>query len=353
MSRIALSWLLVAAVGCSLAMAATVQPPGKQDPPAKEKTPGEKAPPGKDPAEKEVITPPPPPPAPELTLSAEEQQKSAEVQALLIAGKMDEAIEGAKQFLAGAQSDAARNEAMRLTAEAYRKKADWRQAIGAYARLRDRYDKGSQDFARYDAIAEILRASPTGVYQPAGAPKAADGKTLADDEALVAAFARLADVRLAKLKPRALLLKRGRTPQEVVAGFAAAAEEARQVLVVAPDAAPDTARELAAAANARLQELAKAGTTVMEQKLHKYQPKMEAPWNFTNVEKKDVQGTQAACRELAQCERTFQESLLLVAGKGEWPEGDQIRKDSASRRASYEQLVKEFVIPGYITIEVD
>jgi len=60
--------------------------------------------------------------------------------------------------------------------EALRKKGDWRRAMGAYVSLRDRFEKGCDEYVTYDAMAEILRGSPSGVYQQ-GATGAADPAT--------------------------------------------------------------------------------------------------------------------------------------------------------------------------------
>ncbi|MBM4019417.1 MAG: hypothetical protein FJ288_14030, partial [Planctomycetes bacterium] len=136
-----------------------------------------------------VVITPSGPATPAAPGGSEEAQKVAAIQALLTAGEFDKAAEQAGAYLRTARDDAAKTEAMRILAEALRKKGDFRLAPAAYLRLRERFEKGSDDYVRYDGIAEVLKASPTGVYQPPGAPpvKPAPGApavTLADDGAL-------------------------------------------------------------------------------------------------------------------------------------------------------------------------
>jgi hypothetical protein len=295
------------------------------------------------------VTPPP----------TEDQQKAAEIATMLQAGNADQALEAAKAFLAKTRDEKAKTEAMRVVAECYRKKGDWKQAMPAYLKLRERYEKASDEYVRYDAIAEILRSSPGGVYQPPGATTtaaAADvtapavGKTVSDDEVLAQALNRLAGFRNTRLKSRVAMVRRARTPQEVMSAFAPAAEEARQIFLLGPNVSPEAARELATVAGARLNELGKQVENACNAKFQRYKPKFDNPWSFSNLEEKDVANTSAQCKELAQCEKNFQESLFSVAGKGDWPEGDNLRKDSMDRRGVYDQLAGEFVVPEHKSV---
>lgn len=289
----------------------------------------------------------------------EEQQRAAEIAAKLLAGNIDEALQEAKAFILKTKDEKARTEAMRVVAECCRKKSDWKQAQQAYQQLRERFVKGTDDYVKYDAIAEVLRGSPTGVYLPQGAaattggksatsdPAPAARKTVAEDEGLNEALARVAQFRTTRLKSRAAAVRRGRTPQEVVAAFAPAADEARQIFLLGPDVSPDAARELAAAAGTRLRDLGKQVEITLGNKLQKYQPKFENPFSFSNVEEKDVAATSAACKEMAEAEKNFQEALFGIGGKGDWPDGETFRKESMDRRATYEQFSKQFVVPEH------
>ena len=283
------------------------------------------------------------------TMNAEDQAKVAELEAHLVAGEFDKVIEGAKILLANTQGEAAKNAAMRLTADAFRKKSDWRQTLAAYQKLRERYKDGSDDWVRTDAIVEIFKASPTGVYQPAGAPvpKAAAGdppRTLADDAALEEALARLAGFRAKGLKSRVTTVRRGRSPQEVAVAFKPLAETARQLFVISKDAPADSAHEVAAAAGGRLKELGDPMIAQLQTKRERLAPKIEAPWNLTNQDKADMNATVAVCKEMGAAEASYQASLMLM---GNWPDGADLRTQSSVRQAAYEQMAVKLKPPDY------
>jgi tetratricopeptide (TPR) repeat protein len=334
-----LAIVLAVLAAASIAMPCAAQSPGKR-------APGAIAPAA---AGGVTITPS----APAAVGNVEEGQKVAEIQAVLAAGEFDKAIEAANVFLRTARDETSKTEALRTLAEAYRKKGDWRQAAPAYQRLRDRFEKGSENWMKYDGIAEILRASPAGVYQPAGvtpakapAAPAAGGQTLSDDAALAEALTRLAGYRSSRLKTRVATITRATTPQLVVAAFAPVAEEARQVFVLSADAPPDGPREVCTAAGNRLQTLGTQIIASLKNKLDKLQPKM-VPYSgaITNQDKADIKSTQAACKELVEAESKFQQALMTAGGRGDWPDQDRLRKESADRRSSYEQLGNQFIIP--------
>ena len=288
-------------------------------------------------------------PAPPAIGNIEEGQKVAEIQAVLAAGEFDKAIEAANTLLKTARDDGAKTEAIRILAEAYRKKGDWRQAATAYQRLRERFDKSTDDWAKYDGIAEILRASPTGVYQQPGTPAkapVAGGPTLADDNVLAEALTRLAAARGARMKARVATITRGTTPQQVVAAFLPAVDDARQVFGLSPDAPADGPHEVCTATGNRLQALGTQIILSLKAKLDKLQPKM-TPYSgsITNQDKTEIRNAQTACKEMAEAESKFQQALMTMAGKGAWADLTRLRKESSERRASYEQLSNEFVAP--------
>lgn len=337
----------LAGLALTIVLAAALAEPSAAEVPAK-KTPT--APP----ATTGGVTITPSAPAAKTVSSVEEGQKVAEIQAILAAGEFDKAIEAANTFLKTARDEIAKTEAIRVLAEAYRKKGDWRQAAATYPRLRERFEKGSDDYSKYDGIADILKNSPAGVYQAVGSPAAkapaAGGQTLADDNVLAEALTKLAATRGLRLKTRIGTITRGTTPQLVVAAYMPVADESRQILSLSPDAPPEGPREVCTAVGNRLQTLGSTILAALKNKLDKLQPKM-VPYSgaITNVDKTEITNNKAACREMAEAESKYQQTLMLVNGKGDWPDQERLRKESTDRRSSYEQLGNQFIIPpsGY------
>jgi hypothetical protein len=282
--------------------------------------------------------------------NVEEGQKVAEIQAVLAAGEFDKAIEASNTFLKTARDKGAKMEAIRILAEAYRKKGDWRQAAAAYPRLREQFEKGSDDYVRYDGIADIMKNSPTGVYLPPGSPAVkaptAGGQTLADDTVLAEALTRLAALRGSRMKTRIGTITRGATPQLVVAAFMPVAEESRQIFSLSPDAPADGPHEVGTAVGNRLQTLGNGIIASLKNRLDKMQPKM-VPYSgaITNLDKTEITNTQTACKEMVEAENKFQQALPAMSGKGDWPDLARLQKECAERKANYEQLAGRFVIP--------
>jgi tetratricopeptide (TPR) repeat protein len=297
------------------------------------------------------VTVTPSAPAAPVIAIAEEAQKVAEIQAILAVGECDKAIEAANAFLKTARDEGAKTETFRVLAEAYRKKGDWRQAAAAYQRLRDRLDKNSGEYAKYDGIAEILRGSPAGIYQPPGTapakPAAGGAQTLADDAVLGEALTRLAGLRGARMKARITTVTRGTTPQQVVAAFLLVAEEARQIYSISPEAPTDGPREVCVAAGSRLQTLGVSLVVSIRNKIEKLQPKLMSYGLITNVDIAESRSSQAACRDLVDTERKFQRALPTAGGKGDWPDLERLRKESNQRIADYEHLSSQFRISEY------
>jgi len=281
----------------------------------------------------------------------QEGQKIAEIQAIFAAGEFDKAIEAVNTFLKTARDDGAKTEAIRILADAYRKKGDWRQAATAYQRLRERFPKDSDDAMKYDGVADIMRNSPGGVYTPPGSPPAkapAPGQTLSDDAVLADALTKLAAFRGLRMKTHINTVARGLTPQAVMAALQPMADEAKQIFCLSPSAPVDGPHEVCAAAGNRLQALSVQVAASLKAKLEKYQAKFASPWDFTNVEKADLRNAQNALKEMVDAETRFQQALPIMAGRGNWPDADRLRNESAARCTTYNQLIKECNIPPYI-----
>ena len=287
-------------------------------------------------------------PGPARVAVADDAQQLADIGAELMAGKYEKAATQAKAFLAEAKDKEAIVEARRILAECFRKQGDWRAASGAYTALSRACPATSEDRLRYEAIGDVLKATRDGVYGPAVAT--GEKRKLSDDKALDAALAMWAQLKCKILKSVCSRLARARSPADVVKIVRPAAEETRGIFLVAPDTSPDEARRVAQVASAKLGQICKGARSVLERKLHKYEPKMDDPWTFTNIEKRDIKKTQELCTQLAAAEQAFQETLADLAGPGEWSEAESIRAACTDRQGTYRELAEEFVVPAY---EVD
>jgi len=310
--------------------------------------------------------PAPPAPAAKPGVSAsaaapaavDERQKLLEAGALMVQGKYDEAVEAAKGLLRTAKEDNTRTDAARVIAESLRKKGEWRVAAAAYLKLRDRYEKGSDNFVKNEAIAEILTASPAGLYPPleaaapSGGPASAStsaatttpakpAANLADDDYLARAIACLAAARLEKLKSRVSSIKKARTPQEAEAAFAPLAEEIRQAQSLASNLPGDVDQLAAKATNDRLANLGKQVVATLTTKAAEYQTVIKNH-TMTLVIKKEMEGYQTLCNDLAKNEAAYRTNTDKLSNL---TDGSQLRRDSNQRETEYTRLSKKFEPP--------
>ena len=280
--------------------------------------------------------------------NAEEQQKVSEIEAAYAAGNYDQVIAVAKTFLRTAKDNKLKAEAARVVADSLRKKKDWKRARSAYIMLCDRLQKGSDQYVKYYAVAEILRASPNGVYgQTAGEDGEANpnpGPTLDDDTALAEALSRLAAARAEKLKFRIAMIKQARTAQYVIRRFLPLVVELRQIRVLWPEVPPELERVAAQTAAMRMTEISGQILAGLKSKQAIFETAKKTK-RFTSRHKKEMLGCQSICKDMAKAEESLVAGMDRLAGTAAWPEGEQLKADSASRRETFEQLVKEFVPP--------
>ena len=281
-------------------------------------------------------------PAGDAAPVADEATEVARIKAMFDAGTYDQVIEGAKGFLRNGRDEKLKIEVTRLVADSMRKKGDWKLAPSVYLRLRDRFEKGADEYVRSDAIAEIVRISPAGVYPPCAA--AAAGRTLVDDGFLAECLKRVAEVRMERVKPRLQAIKQGRTVQEVLTAFAAVADECRQARVLAAEISPDTEREAAAIASARLAELHRQAIAMLEAKKADFDTAIKTR-RLDQMQRKEMERLQATCKELAKAEEAFQAGMGKMSGTDGWAEGGKLISDSTARRTAYETLATALTPP--------
>lgn len=280
--------------------------------------------------------------------NAREQEQLSEIESAYTAAKYDAAIEAASTFLRSAKDADLKAQAARIVADSLRKKKDWKRACSAYIMLRDRFKKGSEAYVRYHAMADILRASPTGVYGQAvtahGEPNPNPGRTLDDDTAVSEAMGRLAAARAEKLKVHIRLIKGARTAQEVIERFAPVTAELRQLRVLWPEMPSDLEREAAQAASMRMARIGAQIVAGLKSKQAVFEAAKESN-RLTISLRKEMLRCQGTCNDMAKAEASLAAGMDLLAGTAGWPEGQQLKADCVTRRETYETLAKAFEPP--------
>jgi hypothetical protein len=283
------------------------------------------------------------PPAP--AAEADEAQTAATLAAELMAGNYEKAATDAKAFLMRAKDKEAITEARRVLAESLRKQGQWMSASGAYAALSKQFEAGSEDALRYEAIGDVLKTTVNGVYKPM--LTSGEKRQLSDDEALKAALAKWAEYRCERFKHFCTQLIRARSPQLVAEVVRPAAEEARAIYQVVPGTPAEESQKLAKMAGEKLGQIHVQVTGVLRAKMEKYKKKMDTPWSFTNVEKRDIAQTNEMCKQMAEAEVTYQGTLSDLGGGEGWAEATALRSESADRQAGYQQMAEEYKVPEY------
>jgi hypothetical protein len=272
------------------------------------------------------------------------EDRLAVIQAHVDAGKYSDAAAAAQTFLGAVRDDNARTAAMRLLASALRKQGDWQAAAKAYAELRDRFDKGSDDYVRSDATVEVLRASPKGVYlAAAGNPSAAEVAsmpTLADDGVLKDALAAVGRARADKLRARLAVVKKSNSAPEIVAILAEVVEGYAQVRFLDPAFPSDAERQAAETVGEALARLQREGATNLREKILEFEQFATARHTLDTVHRKTVAEYEQVCLKMIEAEESFQTTLDKIARQG-WAEGIHLRNESVRRATEYRQLSRQ------------
>ncbi len=267
--------------------------------------------------------------------------KVRELEAALEAGEFDKVINEGMAFVRATRNEDAKTAALKLVADATREKGDWRQVHPAYARLRDRYPKGSDWYLRYDAVCEVVRSAPGGVY--GAKPAEGTAPTLADEAVLAKALEDLAETRAAKLKSRHTALKRARRPQDVISRLSELAEGYKAVRAISPTIAEPGEREAATAAGQQLASMMKTVGKKLQMSLAQIRESVRLG-RISNRLRAETAQLKALAEGMADAEAAYQKGLGQLGGK-DWDERAQLRKESEERRTKYQDLSKEFFIP--------
>jgi len=266
------------------------------------------------------------------------------IQTMLDQGKYDEAAEAARGLLRGGRDDESRTGALRIVAVALRKKGDWKAAAKAYEELKARFEKASAEYVIAEATAEVLQASPKGVYAPlAKNATAASGggstATLADDGALAKALVAVGDVRAAKVNGRLGEMKKSRSPREIVKVFDEMAQGFQQARILNPDLSLDLDRNAAQAAADALDRVEKDVLPALRQRMDEITRTGLDRGTLDNTQKDQVSEALEACQQASDAERAFRDVLKPII-KG-WPEGVALNLASIKRGNAYGDVVRQ------------
>ncbi len=277
--------------------------------------------------------------------SPEEQRALHDIETAFAGGDYDKAITLAKDFVRSAESEALKTEAARIVAKSQRKKKEWGLAQGAYLSLRNRFEKGSDEFVRLEAVAEILRASRDGVYYPlVQSGNAEDAGTLDDDAVLEKALATLAQNRAKRVELRLPRLRRARSVEEIVQRFVGVAEEIAQLQGIWPEMSPSLARAAVQAAAMRLAPLSKKTIAALRDKSSQFQVVLQER-GLNSSRQSEMRRYKALCEKLAAAEQAFLDAMDELDGTRDWPEGQTLREEAEKRRADYEKLATDLTLP--------
>jgi hypothetical protein len=256
--------------------------------------------------------------------AAPEQGPQARVQAIradLEAGKFPEAAAAARAFIGGTRDEQAKTEAIQVLATALRKQGEWRLAAKAYADLRDRYEKGSSAYVRNEATAEVLQASPKGVYLPGSAfSGGVAGGTLADDKVLEEALGRVGEARAEKLKTAAADLKKAVSSKEIAAKFAEIIAGLQSARYLKADLPTTQDREAAEAAGAALDRVEKDVMAKLTPRVTELEQTITARHTVSAAQRKQLADYQDALGQMSAAEESFRATLGKVP-KESWAGG--------------------------------
>ena len=271
-----------------------------------------------------------------------QQERLKEIRAMIAEGKYAEAVEAARPFAASVKKKDVKAEATGLLATALRRNGDWALAAKAYKDLAGLVEKGSEAQIRADATAEVLAASPTGVYPPLKKEGVEEEpRTLAHDDVVTDALAAVGEARVKKLGAKASALKRSATPVDVVAALEEMAAAYREARVLAPQMGYESERGAVTAAAERLENLSSEATPKLRQKLQELDQAAASQGGLNSSQRKEAQDYHDLCVKSGESEDKFRKVMKDVGGAG-WPERVKLGVASMGRNREYRVLALGF-----------
>ena len=271
-----------------------------------------------------------------------QQERLEGIRTMIAEGKYTEAVEAARPFAASVREKDVKADATGLLATALRRNGDWALAAKAYKDLAGLMEKGSDEAIRAEATAEVLAASPGGVYPPLKKEGAEEkSRTLVHDDEVTAVLAVVGEARAKKLGAKAAALKRLAMPADVVAALEEVAAGYREARVLAPRMGYEAEREAVKAAAERLESLSNEATPKLRQKLQEFNQAAVGQGGLNSGQQKEAQEYNALCVKSAETENKFREVMKDVGGAG-WPERAKLGMASMGRNREYGVLALGF-----------
>jgi len=277
--------------------------------------------------------------------SPEEQETANRIGAAVAEGRYDEAIDLAKASIRTIQNEPLKTHITLLVAQAQRKKKDWNRAATAYLTVRDRFAKGSEEYIRYNAVADVLRAAKGGVYMPLAEAHAGDtSKTVDDDAVLAEALAVMARKEAERLPLRLRGLSSARTVDDLMQRWVPVAEDLRRLRVLWPDLSASHERSAIQALAMRLADLSQKTIAVLRSKQAEFEAMQKSRARNTQVEAAMLQH-KSVCEKMIAAEKALTTAMDALPGAADWPEGQKLREDSVGRQVTYTEMA-EGLTPG-------
>jgi len=275
--------------------------------------------------------------------AADLDAKLAEAKAALAAGNFDAAVAAARPVARDARDNDVKNGAMRLVANALRKKGDWVPAAKSYAELKARFEKTSDACIIAEGTAAVLQMSPEGVYPGLTPSASGDDKkpTLADDAYLAQALAKLGETRTEKLKLRVATLRAAATPEALIAQLKEILDGYHAARVLAPKLPQGAEMDAAKAADARMETLSLEAQQKLRAKLADMQRDIDQGDKFADTRRQEAADYSQICQNLVASEEAFRDALKGL-GAAKQPDVRELTASNQKRLRDETAFAQQF-----------
>ncbi len=287
--------------------------------------------------------------------------KLYDVGSLINRGQYAEAAIAAEWVVRRIEDPDRKTEAMELLAVAHRKNGDARAAAIAYHELAGRYEDGSREQVRYDAMWEVLRKGivPEGVKKAAAADgEVVDtGKLLADDSVLEQGLELVGQERAKKLAEQARRVHKFTRAPDAAARFGEIAEGYRQSLILTGDVNLTSVRSAANRLGYRLEAFGREAVKKFEAEEARAKRSIHIQSTVTSWLRKELRERRELCLQLAAAEQGFGDGVGYIGAAGGyssggyssdgWPEQHRLVSESRERQKKYEEFAETYLALMY------